>query len=393
MSAKSHSPLLPVLAWLLLAAVLAITAVPVRAQTTFQDDLTRWTTRLEQEVLQIEAQVQAQAQGGQPATRLGPGANIKLRASGPRVGLLAQRLIELGFLAPERRTQVFDTHVDTALRAFQTTQKLNPDGLVGSYTQIALDRTPADSLAALRQTIAVMQEFQKSVPTDIVLVNLPSQTVTLVREGRTLFSMRSAVGRPSRETPLLQDKITHIIVNPTWTVPPTIIKADKLPILRAKGNTGIENAAVYLDGEPVEPEFVDWSQVSPGRVRIVQMPGDRNALGRFRFNLTNSQSIYLHGTNDPQVFTKDLRAVSSGCVRLEDARLMAETLLADAGVTSARIDGLLATGKPQWVKLPKPIPVRFIYWMVTVTPEGAVQYHPDIYGMAGHTAGRAAGAI
>jgi len=188
-----------------------------------------------------------------------------------------------------------------------------------------------------------------------------------------------------RARPLLRDQITHVIVNPTWTVPPTVLKEDKLPLLRSRGTPGISNAVVYLDGEVVAPEIVDWSVVTPGRVRIVQQPGDHNALGRFRFNLTNPQNIYLHGTNEPRLFDRELRTISSGCVRLQDARLMAETLLAPQGIGTDRIERMLARGEPQWVKLEKPLPVRFTYWMATVDETGAIQLHPDVYDRVDET--------
>ena len=177
-------------------------------------------------------------------------------------------------------------------------------------------------------------------------INLGTSAVTgnlsVAAGGKIDFTMRAAVGRPSRETPLLADQITDVIINPTWTVPPTVLRQDKLPKLRQTGTPGISNAAIYLDGAAVAPETVDWQSVSPSRVRIVQRPGAHNALGRYRFNLTNDQNIYLHDTNEPRVFKRDRRAVSSGCVRLAEARRLAEMLLGEEGITPAEIDRALA---------------------------------------------------
>ncbi|HYD64534.1 L,D-transpeptidase family protein [Azospirillum sp.] len=356
-------------------------AQPQPQAPSFQEQLAGWIERLEAEAVRLE---------GEPAratTRIGSGGSLKPGAEGERVGRLSRRLVELGLLPDDgRQTSVFGAEVEAAVRVFQASQGLRPDGIVGAQTRAGLDRTPAETAAALRRSALAMRQIHALAPVDVVLVNLPSQTVALVRKGQVQLTMRAVVGRPERETPLLNDAITHIIVNPTWTVPPTVLKADKLPILRKTGTPGIDYAAVYLDGEMVIPETVDWSAVTPNRVRIVQAPGDHNALGRFRFNLTNSQSIYLHGTNDPQVFSRDSRTVSSGCVRLEDARAMAETLLADIGVMPARIDALLATGAPQWFKLARPVPVRFVYWEATVEREGRIVLHRDIYGLVGEAA-------
>ncbi len=255
------------------------------------------------------------------------------------------------------------------------------DGKVGEVTRQALDRTPKEAAKLMRGATASMRAFQTSVPDTVILVNLPSQTVSFIERGKLNFTMRAVVGRPSRQTPLLQDRVTSVTINPTWTVPPTVLVEDKLPVLRKKGNTGIKDAVVYLDGVEVVPESINWWQVTPERIRIVQKPGDDNALGRFRFNLTNGDGIFLHGTNDPRLFERDLRAASSGCVRLEDARGMAEALLETEHVSTARLDRMLDRQEPQWIKLTQPVPVRFVYWTATVDDRDAVRLHPDIYDL------------
>ncbi|CAO3353985.1 L,D-transpeptidase family protein [Azospirillum palustre] len=339
----------------------------------YRDTLTQWADRLDAAAVELDsAPVQA-------STRIGEGGLMKLGSSGERVGRLAQRLAELGLLPADKVSEVFTTDIDRAVKAFQLAQRMKPDGLIGAGTRAALDRTPAEAAALMRQSAVAMRSFRDTAPDNILVVNLTNQTTTLVRGGEEELTMRAIVGRPSRETPLLTDRITHVIVNPTWTVPPTVLKEDKLPNLRAKGTPGIQHAIVYLDGQEVAPETVDWHDVTPGRVRIVQQPGDHNALGRFRFNLTNPYDIYLHGTNEPRLFARELRSISSGCVRLEDPRKLAELLLQGTSVTPERIDRMLSKQQPQWVKLAAPMPVQFVYWIATVEADGAVRLHPDIY--------------
>ncbi|WP_391347696.1 L,D-transpeptidase family protein [Azospirillum sp. A23] len=339
----------------------------------YRDTLTQWADRLDAAAVELD---QAPVQ---TSTRIGEGGLMKLGSSGERVGRLAQRLAELGLLPADKVSEVFTTDIDRAVKAFQLAQRMKPDGLIGAGTRAALDRTPAEAAALMRQSAVAMRSFRDTAPDNILVVNLTNQTTTLVRGGEEELTMRAIVGRPSRETPLLTDRITHVIVNPTWTVPPTVLKEDKLPNLRAKGTPGIQNAIVYLDGQEVAPESVDWHDVTPGRVRIVQQPGDHNALGRFRFNLTNPYDIYLHGTNEPRLFARELRSISSGCVRLEDPRKLAELLLQGTSVTPERIDRMLGKQQPQWVKLAAPMPVQFVYWIATVEADGAVRLHPDIY--------------
>ncbi|CAO3406368.1 L,D-transpeptidase family protein [Azospirillum largimobile] len=355
------------------ASALALLGPAAAEALPYRDTLTQWADRLDGAAAELDrAPVQ-------PSTRIGEGGTLKLGNSGERVGRLSQRLVELGLLPADKVSDSFTVEVDRAVKAFQLSQRMKPDGLVGAGTRAALDRTPAEAAGLMRQSAAAMRSFRDTAPDDVLVVNLTNQTTTLVRGGEEELTMRAIVGRPSRETPLLTDRITHIIVNPTWTVPPTILKEDKLPMLRAKGVPGIQNAIIYLDGQEVAPETVDWYGVSPGRVRIVQQPGDHNALGRFRFNLTNPYDIYLHGTNEPRLFARELRSISSGCVRLEDPRRLAELLLQGTTVTPARIDRMLERMQPQWVKLATPMPVQFVYWIATVEADGAVRLHPDIY--------------
>lgn len=353
-----------------------LSTAPSAQATPFRDTLTQWADRLDSAAAELD---------GKPdllSPRIGDGNVLKKGSSGERVARLTQRLIELGHLPADQATDQFTRTVDEAVRAFQTAQGMRADGLVGGGTRTALDRSPAEAAGQMRQSAAAMRSFRDSAPDTILLVNLPNQTTTLVRGGEATLSMRAIVGRPSRSTPLLQDQITHVIVNPTWTVPPTVLKEDKLPLLKAKGTPGIQHAIVYLDGVEVAPETVDWSAVTPGRVRIVQQPGNHNALGRFRFNLTNPYNIYLHGTNEQYLFDREVRTISSGCVRLEDARKMAETLLADTTITPDRINRMLDKPEPQWVKLPTPVPVQFVYWTATVDENGNIHLHPDVYDRA-----------
>ncbi|CAO3430511.1 L,D-transpeptidase family protein [Azospirillum doebereinerae] len=330
--------------------------------------------------LEIPSEPVVTAVGTLPGIEPAPPVVIRVRSPlADRVGKVARRLVELGHLPADQWTESFEDPLETAVRAFQIVEGLQPDGKVGEVTRQALDRTPAQTVAMLRRSAAMMKAQQASIPDTAVLVNLPGQTVTYIERGRPVLTMRAVVGRPSRKTPLLQDKITSVTINPTWTVPPTVLNEDKLPNLRKKGNPGIKNAVVYVDGSPVVPESVNWWSVDVGRIRIVQKPGDDNALGRFRFNLTNGDGIFLHGTNDPRLFSRDLRAASSGCVRLEDARLMADTLLDAARMSDAAVTKQLDTGETKTIRLPNAIPVRFVYWNASVDTAGTVRVHPDIY--------------
>jgi L,D-transpeptidase YcbB len=363
--------------WLLATAVVSASSSVAKAER-FDAVLERWAQSLETQAALIETDPNVR----EPVSRVGQGPGIRPGHSGERVWRMSHRLMELGLLEQGELSQEYAGRLVEAVQIFQASKGLKADGVVGSGTVAALDASPRAGAVSMRESAAQFRALQNEHIRDGLFVNLPSQTVTLVRGGEYILSMRAIVGRPSRETPLLNDKITHVIVNPTWTVPPTVMKEDKLPNLKKTGKVGVSNAVVYLDGEEIDPTIVDWSEITPNRVRIVQTPGNHNALGRFRFNLTNAQSIYLHGTNEPHLFDRDIRTISSGCVRLHDARKLAEILLADNNVGVEQIDRLMATMTPQWIKLNRSLPVRFAYWLATVTDDGKVRVHPDVYERA-----------
>lgn len=313
------------------------------------------------------------------APAVGSGPSLKPGADGERVDRLAAQLKARGFLAADAYHGRYDLLLEAAVSAYQTSVGLPADGVAGESTVESLDRDAAAIAVALKTTLDGMRTLAADAPGEFFLVNIPSQTAYLIQGSTVVMSMRTAVGRPSRPTPLLTDQVTDIVVNPTWTAPTTVLAKDKLPSLRKTGHPGISNATIYLDHQEVDPATVDWSTVTPERLRVVQSPGDGNALGRVKFNLTNGQSIYMHDTNDHSVFARQGRALSSGCVRLEEPRRLAETLLGREGWTSDRVDHALESGRTQYIGLRHPLPVRMVYWLASVDDAGLVRIHKDIY--------------
>lgn len=319
---------------------------------------------------------------------VGEGPTLRLGDRSDRVVRLRSALAFHGFPGGDENVDadLFDAGLETRVAAYQSARGLMVDGVVGRQTRKSLDIGPVEQLQAIEASLAALRQLATDgtvAHADMVVVNLASQELFRIKEGQVVSVMKVAVGRPSRRTPLLADHITHVVLNPTWTVPPGILRKDKLPALRETGHPGIENASVFLDGEPVEDlTLVDWSAVSPGRVRIVQAAGAGNALGVVKFHLTNADNIYLHDTDSPRVFARDDRAVSSGCVRLSEPLVLAEDLLASEGWTRDELDAAIAAGRTRWVGLSKPVPVRFIYLPALPTLDlQEVKVVPDVYGL------------
>jgi murein L,D-transpeptidase YcbB/YkuD len=311
-------------------------------------------------------------------------------ADNTAVPALRARLAATGDLDPAAAPDagVFGAALEAAVKRFQARHGLAVDGIVGRKTYRALNVPVA---ARIRQ-IAVNMERWRWLPADLgersVRVNIAGFTVDVIRHGETVLSMRAVVGTPYRKTPVFTGRMTYIDVNPTWTVPPTILKTDILPELRADpGYLAEHDMTLYAgwqaDSPVVDPETIDWSTVSADAFpyRIVQAPGPTNPLGRVKFMFPNRHHVYLHDTPKRGLFEKNVRTFSSGCIRVErPVALAAELLDGVPGWSRARIADLMAAGTRKRVRLPDPWPVHVTYTTVWRAADGTIQFRNDIYG-------------
>ncbi len=366
-----------------IVAIAVLWPAAAAAEATNDDLLAGWLNQLRHEAAVITAEMEG------PRTHVPAGATLQLGSAGPRVEALFQRLVELNVMDPPTPLDplepsvlppvVFDAALDEGVRHYQQATGLFVDGVVGPQTLGALNRSREEALRAVHWTINEMEALRADLPDAFLVVNIPSQQAMLIRDGSVAREMRVAVGRPDRQTPVMEDRITQVIVNPTWSVPPTIMRNDVLPRLRSSGAAGVSASLVYLHGVRVDPGLVDWSMVEPWEIAIVQRPGNHNALGRFRFTLTNGQAIFLHDTNSRSVYDRVYRAVSSGCVRVEDAQSFAEMLVRPQGVTPQDLQGRLDSGYTQVIELEQSLPVYLAYWTATIDRDAGVVVHRDIY--------------
>ena len=205
-----------------------------------------------------------------------------------------------------------------------------------------------------------------------VIVNIPDYTLTVMNDGKSVWSTRIVVGQPGKHaTPLLAETMKYITFNPTWNVPPSIIRNEYLPAL-ARDPTALARIGLRI------------GRNSDGSIRIYQPPSERNALGRLRFNFPNQFLVYQHDTPDKHLFSKPARAYSHGCMRVEYPDKYAEVLLSisqpEDGYTVPRIRSLYGKGERN-INLKNPIPVYLTYQTVFIDQAGQIQTRPDIYGL------------
>lgn len=320
-----------------------------------------------------------EANGGWPILPAGP--TLRPGFTDERVPALAARLAATGDL-PAADVPTDTLYVEplvTAVRRFQLRHGLTADGVVGAGTLAALNVPVAARLEQLRANLERARWVFYEPESEFVVVNIAGFQLYVVRRGEVTWRTRVQVGRPYRQTPIFRAEMTYLVVNPTWTVPPTILRNDILPAVRRDvGYLASRNIDAFDSmGMLVDPATVDWSGRNPP-YRLVQRPGDDNALGRIKFMFPNEHAVYLHDTPSRDLFERDSRAFSSGCIRVEDPFGLAEQLVGDRG--RERLDRLTLSGRTETVFLPKPMPIMLLYWTAEVDAEGRISFFPDVYG-------------
>ena len=257
--------------------------------------------------------------------------------------------------------------------------------MVGEGTIAELNVPVAERITQLRVNLDRGRVLLHDLPDRFIVVNIAGYTLFLVQGQEIAWNTRVQVGKTYRRTPLFRSEISYLVFNPTWTVPPGIIKADILPAARKDPRSISRKGLKVLDGNgrEVDPTNVDWSRFSSGHIpyTLRQDPGPSNALGRVKFMFPNAYLVYLHDTPSQALFDRADRAFSSGCVRVERALDLAERLLSDAERWSKdSIARAIDSGKLQNVTLRQKIPVLLAYWTAWVDPKGTTNFRRDVYG-------------
>jgi murein L,D-transpeptidase YcbB/YkuD len=286
-----------------------------------------------------------------------------------RVPLLRRRLS-----LAARDDTVYDQKLVEAITDFQDRSGLDNDGVIGANTVANLN-AELKSRASKRDTILANMERWRWMPRNLgptyVMVNVPDYTLKVVSDGKTVWSTRIVVGKPGKlATPLMTETMKFITVNPTWNVPPSIIRNEYLPAL-ARDPYALARVGLRI------------GRNSDGSIRIYQPPGDRNALGRIRFNFPNRFLVYQHDTPSKNLFEKNERAFSHGCMRVQNPEEYAQVLLSltqpEERYTSERIRRMYGSSE-RTIKFKTPIPVYVSYQTAFVDDGGRLQIRADIYG-------------
>lgn len=282
----------------------------------------------------------------------------------------------------------FEPELVKGLTRFQARHGLKRDGVLGKSTRVALNRTPAERVQQIEVSLERHRWRPDRVHDRFVVVNVAAQRAQVIEKGQPVLDMAVVIGRPDRPTPILDDKIVGMIINPYWNVPQRNAEQDMLPKLRANPQAVVDRGFKIYSGwganaTQIDPATIDWSQVRqkgfPYHIR--QDPGPANALGRLRFTLTNKLDIYLHDTSDRWLFQNDVRTLSSGCIRIEKPYDLADIVIQGTpGWSIDRIRKTVDSRANAGLTVTNPVPVHITYVTAWVDGAGELQLREDIYG-------------
>lgn len=327
------------------------------------------------------ARLRRSTSASEPWPQISAGPTLRPGMQDPRVPLLRARLARTGHLPPDQRAatpaDLFDLALVIALQAFQLQHSLEADGLLGRQTLAALNTHPFERLGQLRVNLERFRWLAREVEPESLLVDIAAGRIIYFQAGKARWEARGQVGRLTRRTPGIKSSVTRLTLNPTWTIPPTILREDKLPLIQQDIDYLARNQLQVIDaqGNVLDPYQVDWD--NPRGIMLRQAAGPDNPLGRVAIRFANPYSIYLHDTPSQALFAQTPRAFSSGCVRVESIMQLVELLLTES--ERQRATPLLESGQTHEFRLSRPVPILLAYWTAHADARGEPRYRPDIY--------------
>ena len=322
------------------------------------------------------------AAGGWPA--LPPRTVLRPGESEASVAILSQRLQVSGDLRGGGNDYTYGEALEAAVKRYQRRHGLEPNGIVYGITLRSLNVPAEVRLAQLHLNLSRVQQLTPKLVTAqrYVLMNAASFELQAIADGRVEIASRTIAGKRQTPTPVVSASLQAINILPYWHVPGSIAKAAIIPKMRKDPSyLAKERIRVFstFGGEEIDPATINWWEPGAERYAFRQDPGPQNALGLLRFDMPNKHIVYMHDTPMKNLFGFFERAYSAGCVRVQDFYDLAEWALAGhQGWTRTRLEDAAAGARGITIKLPKVIPVHFIY-LTAWLQDGAVHFRNDLY--------------
>jgi len=322
-----------------------------------------------------------------------PERTLKKGAKGEAVIALRQRLIRENYLSfdslSSETASVYDQEMVDAVKAFQINHGILPSGTVAEKTLAELN-VPADTrLGMLRENLTRVEAYAQDLTGDFaILVNIPAAQLETVEYGHVYSRHNIVVGKLERPSPTLASKVSDINFNPYWKIPASIVERDIVPkYMSDPSYLQMMNIRIFdgVEGPEVDPALIDWTTTPPERYFFRQEPGPHNSLGAVKINFPNKFMVYMHDTPHRELFGRNVRFESSGCVRIDQVQTVVKWVLdrtqtpLDEATYQSLVDSIEQYEQP----VENGPDVRWMYLTAWATEDGRVNFRPDVYGLDG----------
>lgn len=283
--------------------------------------------------------------------------------------------------AKDSLSKFYDSKTFESIKKFQARHGLAPDGVIGPGTISALNYSKNKRKQQIIANLERWRWYNNQLAENYFIINIPNYSLNVVENQDTTLVRNIVVGTSKRKTPIITSTLKTVVFNPTWTVPPTILKEDVVPAMKRNRNYLANKSITIYDsaGNVVSPYA--WNPNKPHNYRYVQSPGANNSLGLMKILFPNNHSVYLHDTNHRNYFGRNNRSLSSGCVRVENPLELAQHILDDSDNWSKeKIDSVIATKKTINTKITKKYALYQWYWTAW-SEKNQLIFRADIYNL------------
>lgn len=317
---------------------------------------------------------------------------LKKGAKGDAVVALRQRLVAENYLPFDTLSSdslsVYDEELEEAVRAFQINHGVLPSGIMGEKTLAQINVSADVRLAALRENLPRVEAYAQGLGERSILVNIPGAQLETVEYDRVYSRHNIVVGKLERPSPTLASTVSDINFNPYWKIPASIVARDIVPkFLEDPTYLEVNHIRVFdsVDGPEIDPLFIDWSMTDPERYFFRQEPGPHNSLGTVKINFPNDHMVYMHDTPHRELFGRNVRFESSGCVRIDQVETVVKWILdrSGSGLTEADYEAIVANVDQYDQQIENGPDVRWVYLTAWASDDGRVNFRPDVYGLDG----------
>jgi L,D-transpeptidase YcbB len=305
---------------------------------------------------------------------------IKPNESSATITQIKAKLIFWGYLAKTlKTTTIYDKNAVAAIKAYQIDNGLLSDGIIGRSTINALNYNKTERREQIVANLERWRWFPDSFGDNFTIVNIPTFTLNCIQKNDTLQSFKTIVGSVKRKSPVFTSKLNAVILNPTWTVPPTIIKEDLIPSATKSRRYFGRMRITIFDYKKHKISPSQWTPEKADKYSYVQDPGNNNSLGQMKIIFPNKFSVYLHDTNHKGGFSMNARSLSSGCTRVENPLGLAEYVLNDTLKWSReKIIEKIAQKKTISIPIPQQILHNQLYWTAW-SDNNRLIFREDVY--------------